>query len=91
MKEIGSKCTPWRAALAAAPVHTPPRILVAEDDDAMRSVLVQTLAKDGYDISEVTDGGRLLVMLAKEYLCVDGRDLVSRLPSSHPIEMSELC
>jgi DNA-binding response OmpR family regulator len=55
--------------------------LVAEDDDAMRSVIVQTLRKDGYDISEVTDGGKLLVTLAKEYLHVDGRDLVDLLVS----------
>ncbi len=57
---------PWRDALDAPPVHSPPRVLVAEDDDDMRSLLVEALAKDGYRVEEVADGGRLLVTLAQE-------------------------
>ena len=49
-------------------VPAPPRILVAEDDAEMRSVVVDSLRKDGYEVSEVSDGGRLLVTLAREYL-----------------------
>jgi DNA-binding response OmpR family regulator len=61
-----SSAHPWRDALGAAPLHTPPRVLVAEDDDDMRCLIVEALAKDGYDIAEVADGGRLLVALAHE-------------------------
>lgn len=59
--------TPWRQALVAPPVHDPPRILVAEDDAEMRRLVVETLRKDGYDVAEAPDGGRLLVTLAREY------------------------
>ncbi|NPD26002.1 response regulator [Corallococcus sp. AB038B] len=38
--------------------HTP-RILVAEDDDAMRAMLVRTLARAGYTVVEVEDGFEL--------------------------------
>jgi DNA-binding response OmpR family regulator len=62
----------WLAALAAPPAHTPPRILVAEDDAAMRGVVVETLKKDGYELSEAADGGRLLVTLAREFVHRDG-------------------
>ena len=37
----------------------PPRILVAEDDDAMRAMLVQTLRRAGYVVVEVEDGFEL--------------------------------
>jgi len=47
MRDGYSESAPWRAALAAPPVHTPARILVADDDDAMRSVVVETLRQDG--------------------------------------------
>lgn len=40
---------------AASPV----RILVAEDDDAMRAMLVRTLARAGYTVVEVEDGFEL--------------------------------
>ena len=61
-----SKEPPWRAALLAAPVHEPPRVLVAEDDEQMRGLLVESLGKDGYELIALPDGGRLLVTLAHE-------------------------
>jgi DNA-binding response OmpR family regulator len=81
MRDRYSESAPWRAALAAPPVHTPARILVADDDDAMRSVVVETLRQDGYAVSEVPDGGRLLVTLTREYVHVDGTDLIDLLVS----------
>jgi CheY-like chemotaxis protein len=36
-----------------------PRILVAEDDDAMRAMLVRTLTRAGYVVVEVEDGFEL--------------------------------
>jgi DNA-binding response OmpR family regulator len=44
------------------------RILLAEDDDAMRGLIAATLHQDGYEVTEVRDGGRLLVHLGNEYL-----------------------
>jgi CheY-like chemotaxis protein len=44
------------------------RILLAEDDDEMRSLLAEILRGDGYDVVEVGDGGRLLVLLARAYV-----------------------
>jgi DNA-binding response OmpR family regulator len=63
---------PWREALTAAPVHDPPRILVAEDDDDMRRLVVEALRRDGYDVTALSDGGRLLVTLAHELIGRDG-------------------
>lgn len=37
-----------------------PRILIAEDDDEMRSLLVWTLQKNNYEVTECTDGLTLL-------------------------------
>lgn len=56
------------SGLSAAPAHDPPRVLVAEDDDDMRRLVVEALQKDGYDVGAVPDGGRLLVALGRELL-----------------------
>jgi DNA-binding response OmpR family regulator len=60
---------------------TPARILVAEDDEAMRSVVVETLRKDGHEVSCVPDGGRLLVKFARDYMGSEGTDPVDLLVS----------
>jgi CheY-like chemotaxis protein len=53
------------------------RILVAEDDPEMRRVLVETLRGEGYDIDAVSDGGALLVTLARsDRFNFDAVDLV---------------
>jgi DNA-binding response OmpR family regulator len=41
--------------------HLPPRIVVAEDDEEMRRLIAAALRKDGFDVTEVSDGMRLLV------------------------------
>ncbi len=81
MKENDLEFAPWRTALTGPPVHRPARILVAEDDEEMRSAVVETLRNDGYEVSEATDGGRLLVALAREYPHVEGKDLIDLLIS----------
>jgi DNA-binding response OmpR family regulator len=81
MKHPDPEFALWRVALAAPPVHTPPRVLVAEDDEAMRGVVVDTLRKDGYVVSEAPDGGKLLVTLARGYAQVEGADLIDLLVS----------
>jgi DNA-binding response OmpR family regulator len=49
-------------------------VLVAEDDPAMRALVVEALRKDGYVVSEASDGGRLLVTLAREFLDATGAE-----------------
>ena len=44
-----------------------PRILLAEDDAEMRSLVGSALRLDGYDVVEASDGGRMLVQLASAY------------------------
>jgi DNA-binding response OmpR family regulator len=38
-----------------------PRVVVADDDEEMRHLIVTALEKDGYDVAQVMDGMRLLV------------------------------
>ncbi len=71
--ESNAPVLPWRAALMALPAHSPPRILVAEDDPEMRRLVVEALREDGYDVLEARDGGRLLVELARELAAARGR------------------
>jgi DNA-binding response OmpR family regulator len=66
----------WRGAFQAVAAHTPPRILVAEDDGDMRQIIVETMRKDGYSVVEAETGGRLLVLLAHQIAAVEGPDLV---------------
>jgi DNA-binding response OmpR family regulator len=44
-----------------------PRVLVAEDDPEMRRLVADALRKDGYEVIEEPDGGRLLVRIAAIY------------------------
>jgi CheY-like chemotaxis protein len=55
---------PLQSARAAG---RPPRVLVADDDAEMRRLVGDTLRKDGYEIVEEADGGRLLVRVAALY------------------------
>lgn len=95
MKTNQAESAPWRAALSAAPVHDPPRILVAEDDAEMRRLVVEALRKDGYTVLEAADGGRLLVTLAHQRVDHDGIDLADlvisdvRMPVVSGIEILE--
>jgi DNA-binding response OmpR family regulator len=52
----------------ARPLHTPPRVIVAEDDDEMRLIVVDALRKDGYDVCEAPDGTHLIAHITAECL-----------------------
>ena len=41
------------------------RIFVADDDDALRWTVASALRQQGHEVSELADGGRLLVALAR--------------------------
>jgi two-component system cell cycle response regulator CpdR len=43
------------------------RVVVAEDDPEMWRLVVEALRKDGHDVREASDGGRLLVHLAEAF------------------------
>lgn len=53
----------------------PPRILLAEDDAAMRTLLVEALEEEGYEVVEAEDGYDLLERIGDAWLS-DGYDLV---------------
>lgn len=56
-----------RAHALLHPLHEPPRILVAEDEPEMRRLIVEALRKDGFEVVEASDGGRLLVHVTAHY------------------------
>ena len=43
-------------------------ILVAEDDDGLRSLLTSVLRREGYDVLEAADGIRVVRLLAEQYV-----------------------
>jgi DNA-binding response OmpR family regulator len=51
-----------------APTIANAHVLLAEDDLELRSMLASALRSDGYDVTEVADGGRLLVEIGSAYL-----------------------
>jgi CheY-like chemotaxis protein len=48
---------------------TPTRVLVADDDEDVRTLVAHTLRQDGYQVAEACDGAELLARLEK---AVDG-------------------
>jgi CheY-like chemotaxis protein len=42
------------------------RVILAEDDPAMRRLVAETLSQDGYVVEPVNDGGRLLVEISRQ-------------------------
>jgi CheY-like chemotaxis protein len=42
-------------------------VIVAEDDKEMRQLVAEVLRKDGHEVEEADDGGRLLVKLAQSF------------------------
>jgi two-component system response regulator (stage 0 sporulation protein F) len=45
-------------------IDGPARVLVAEDDDEIRTVICATLRDDGYDVTEAVDGSELVDWIA---------------------------
>jgi DNA-binding response OmpR family regulator len=72
--------------------RTQPRILLAEDDEEMRSLLCQTFGNAGYDVVALSDGLELMEQLAS-YLAPEARvdvDLIVsdiRMPWVNGIEV----
>lgn len=60
--------------LGARPGGGRRRVVVAEDDASMRELLVEALARDGYDVVEAKDGAQLLLGL--EEICLRGPEAV---------------
>jgi CheY-like chemotaxis protein len=71
------------------------RVLVAEDDAEMRRLVVEALRKDGHDVDEVSDGGRLALRIEELFdvepsLCaVDVVVSDVRMPAFNGLELSE--
>jgi CheY-like chemotaxis protein len=60
-----SQSTPAAGAdLGAAPFGRPPRILLAEDDEAVRESIAEALREDGYEVIVVENGRDLFWSLA---------------------------
>jgi len=62
-----------------APPVLAARVLLAEDDSELRSLIAQALRSDGYQVIEVADGGALVDHLADAVAAdgsLDGYDLV---------------
>jgi CheY-like chemotaxis protein len=73
-----------RIARMASVVYRPdvaPRIVVAEDDADMCALVADTLRRDGYDVTEVPDGGDLLVRIERQYRADEPEALIDLLVS----------
>ncbi|MGB3738008.1 MAG: response regulator [Pontixanthobacter sp.] len=70
--------------------HTPPlRILLAEDDDAMRTYLVRALERHGYSIRAVERGTQAVPLLESEHFDLLLSDIV--MPEMDGIELAQHC
>jgi DNA-binding response OmpR family regulator len=56
-----------------APLKPRARILLAEDDEALRALMAAALAKDGHEIIEARDGSEVLELLACNAVEAAGR------------------
>lgn len=65
------------------------RILLAEDDDAMRTYLARALQNAGYDVSAVDRGTVALELLKTEHFDLLISDIV--MPEMDGIELAQLC
>ncbi len=62
-------------AIRATRSHSgPARVILAEDDKALRDVLAAVLRKAGYEVVEAADGTRLVDLMADELLQRDHLD-----------------
>jgi DNA-binding response OmpR family regulator len=56
-------------------------VLVAEDDEQMRGLVAEALRGDGYEVVELTDGGRLLVDISARLKAGQGDESVDLIVS----------
>ncbi len=69
--------------------NTAPRILLAEDDNAMRTYLERALIKAGYEVASVDRGTEAVPMLEKEQFDLLLSDIV--MPEMDGIELAQRC
>ena len=69
--------------------NTPPRILLAEDEDAMRTYLERALTKAGYEVESVDRGTEALPLLEKGNFDLLLSDIV--MPEMDGIELAQRC
>lgn len=74
MIQDAAPCVRRRAACDAE--SGSPRVLVAEDDPALRGLLVEALELEGYEVTEVASGLDLMTELREGHLASRGYDLV---------------
>lgn len=67
----------------------PLRILLAEDDNAMRGYLVRALEKNGYEVKSVDRGTEALPLLESEHFDLLLSDIV--MPEMDGIELAQRC
>ena len=67
----------------------PLRILLAEDDDAMRSYLSRALEKAGYDVTAVDRGTSAIPLLEDDHYDLLLSDIV--MPEMDGIELAQKC
>ncbi|MGO9834056.1 MAG: response regulator [Polyangiaceae bacterium] len=74
---------PWRTSAVSTIERRsgPFRVLLAEDDAEMRSVVADSLRGNGYEVVEAVDGGRLLVDIAARLKRGDGAGSVDLIVS----------
>ena len=65
------------------------RILLAEDDDAMRTYLARALEKAGYDVVAVSRGDEALPLLERAHFDLLLSDIV--MPEMDGIELAQHC
>ncbi len=71
---------PQRNQTWALPRRTPPpRVLLAEDDEAFRQLLQAYLARRGFEVQAVTNGSQLMAALTE--LMIDGESRIDALVS----------
>lgn len=69
--------------------NLPPRILLAEDEDAMRTYLERALTNAGYEVTSVDRGTEALPLLENEQFDLLLSDIV--MPEMDGIELAQRC
>jgi two-component system, sensor histidine kinase RpfC len=65
------------------------RILIADDDELIRHLLVRTLERAGHSAHGVADGGEALAALQRDVYDLAILDL--RMPGTNAIEITKIC
>ncbi|MEP3422094.1 MAG: response regulator [Erythrobacter sp.] len=75
--------------MTSIPTNSAPRILLAEDEDAMRSYLERALHKAGYEVSSVDRGTDAVPLLETQEFDLLLSDIV--MPEMDGIELAQRC